>query len=602
MSGLYSKFLVRFIDSYNFMAHTTFSTLKRVVKECPLVMNVPSQRYSAADESARKMQLASRTAVLLLLGLGILLALLYLGMYPFFLEHTAGSDPVQLAWVTFFPWLSGVYQLTAWTQLPWLHTLPTNVLLLLLLALAALMMLFAMLVGQRIVRAGLTASYLRPFFWLIFTFALLFALTLVFTPISLTVVSRDMLLSTLYGRLVANYHLNPYVVPSSLSIHDNLQIIVAQLSNNGTISMPPFGPVWMDFSILIALLSRADLSAILLSFRLLGLVAHLANVVLIWSLFSSSKPSQRVIATLAYAWNPLVLLLSIAFVHQEVVCVLFILLAVLGLQRQFMLMSWIFALLAVLVNAYCLVLLPLFLRLLIRQTRFMSGLGRFFWLLGLLLVTALVIVLAYIPYWGGWGLSGIATSIGELFWPMRAINSFSAAMLALPLRLPASVLWIFYPHHWAALILILTGCFLLLSLLLADTLELVLLCNGWTLLLLIALEPVYWPWYSILPLALALCSGRRNLTQCAVLLTLGALLAYYLWQQSYLWPGQGLITIGVPFLLWGWGVFLTSALEMTLGRRNEAALDEESGPMRLIRAPWFSRPSWSSRPRRPRIR
>ena len=566
-------------------------------------MNVPTHRYSTADESAREMQLVRRAAVFLLSGLGILLALLYLGLYPFFGERTANSDPVQLAWVTFFPWLSRVYQLTVWTQLFFLHTISPSILFALLLALATLLMLLALLVGQRMVRAQLTAPYLRSAFWLILVFTLLFALILVFAPISVTIMSRDLLLSSLYGRLVANYHLNPYAVSaSSTSIHDNLQIIVAQLSNNGTLPLPPFGPVWMDCSILIALLSRADLPEILLSFRLLGLFAHLANVVLIWNLFSSSKPAQRVVATLAYAWNPLMLLLSVSFVHQEVVCVLFLLLAVLGLQRQLMLMSWIFALLAVLVNAYCLLLLPLFLRLLIRQTRFMSGTGRFFWLLGMALVTMLVIVLAYIPYWAGWGLSGIIMSIGELFWPAHAINSILAAILSLPIRLSPASLWIFYPHHWAAVVLLLAGCFLLLSLWVADTLELVLLCNGWMFLLLIALEPVYWPEYSMLPLALALCSGRRNVMQCAVLLTLGALLAYYLWQQSYLWPGQGIVTLGVPFLLWGWGVFLRSVLEMTGGGRNRSAMDEESGPMRLIRAPWFSRPSWTSRPRRPRVR
>ena len=562
-------------------------------------MNIPSHRYSTADEFARKMRLASRMAVFLLSGLGILMVLLFLALYSFLGAAATNSDPVQLAWVAFFPWLPGIYQLTAW---PWLHTVPTSMLFFLLLVLAACIMLLAMLVGQNMVRAGLTPPYLRPAFWLIFIFTLFFALILVFAPVSLTVMSRDMLLSSLYGRLVANYHVNPYINVPSISIHDNLQIIVDQLSNHGTIPVPPFGPVWMDFSILIALWSRADLPVILLGFRLLGLLAHLVNVALIWSLFSSARPSQRVVATLAYAWNPLVLLLSVSFVHQEVVCVLFLLLAVLGLQRQLMLMSWIFALLAVLVNAYCLVLLPLFLRLLIRQTRFMGCLGRFFWLLGLVAVTALVVVLAYIPYLGGWGLGGIAMSVGELFWPSYAINSLSAALLTIPIHLPAPVLWIFYPHHWAALILVLAGCFLLLSIWLADTLEMVLLCNGWTLLLLVALEPVYWPWYSILPLSLALCSGRRNLTQCAILLTLGALLAYYLWQQSYLWVGQGLVTIGVPFLLWGWGAFLRSALQVTQGRGSGGlAVDDESGPLRLIRAPWFSRPSWSSRPRRPRV-
>jgi hypothetical protein len=563
-------------------------------------MNTVSRWYATADESAGDLQRASWMAVFLLFILGVLLTLLYLGLYPFFLGNTADSDPVQLAWVTSFPWLLKVYQLTTWTQLSWFHTIYPDVLFVLPLVLAALCMLLAMLVGQWMVRAELTIPYLHPIFGLILVFTAIFSFILVLAPISSTVMSRDMLLSGLYGRLVANYHSNPYASVSSVSIHDNLQIIVSQLSDNGTIPVPIFGPVWMDFSILIALLAHADLPIILLSFRLLGLLAHLVNVALIWNLFASSKPAERIAATLAYAWNPLVLLLSITFVHPEVMCVLFVLLALLGLQRQLMLMSWIFALLAVLVNAYCLILLPLFLRLLLQQTYFMSWLRRFFWLFGLVLVTVLVIVLAYIPYWQGWGVSGIVTSVREMFWPEGAINSISAAILNLPLQFPATVLWIFYPHHWAALILSLVGCSLLLSLWFADTLELVVLCNSWALLPLVALEPVYWPWYMLLPLALALCSGRRNVTLCAVLLAFGALLSYYFWQRSYLWAGQGLVTIGVPFLLWGWGLFLLSAVYMTQAKKN--TLDEETGPMHLIRAPWYSRPSWSSRPRRPRAR
>lgn len=561
-------------------------------------MNTLSRRYTTADESARGLRMASWTAVFSLFVLGTLLALLYLGLYPFFLESTIVADPVQLAWVTSFSWLSGIYHFVTWT--PWLPAFHTDVLFILLLAVAVLCLLLAMLVGQRMVRAELTIPYLRPIFWLILVFTALFSLIMVLAPISSTMMSRDMLLSSLYGRLVANYHHNPYVSVPSTSIHDNLQIIVTQLSDNGTIPVPTFGPVWMDFSILIALLSHADLPLILLSFRLLALVAHLANVVLIWSLFASAKPAGRIAATLAYAWNPLVLILSVSFVHQEVVCVLFVLLAVLGLRRQLMLMSWIFALLAVLVNAYCLILLPLFLRLLFRQTRFMSWLERFSGLLGLIAVTALVILLAYMPYWQGWGINGIVMSIRELFWPESALNSISAAILNLPFQFPATVLWIFYPHHWAALILALIACFLLLSLWLADTLELVVLCNSWALLLLVALAPLYWPWCVMLPLALTLCSGRRNVMLCAVLLAFGALLACYFWLRSYLWLGQGLVTVGVPFLLWGWGLFLLSAQQMT--KRNKFAIDEESGPMHLIRAPWYSRPSWSSRPRRTRVR
>jgi hypothetical protein len=156
------------------------------------------------------------------------------------------------------------------------------------------------------------------------------------------------------------------------------------------------------------------------------------------------------------------------------------------------------------------------------------------------------------------------------------------------------MLWVVTPAHWAIGVLIVAGCFLLLSLWLAHTLELALFCTSWLVLLLILLLPMYWPWYIILPLALALCSANRGTVFLTVLLSLGALLCYYWWQYPNVWQGQALSTIGLPLVIWGWAEFFTSTWHMT-----RPVLPPETkkrrGISNFVRR---SRPSWLSRPDR----
>src|SRR5439155_11940089 len=115
--------------------------------------------------------------------------------------------------------------------------------------------------------------------------------------------------------------------------------------------------------------------------------------------------------------------------------------------------------------------------------------------------------LAYAPYWQGWGITGILKSLREAFLQDKAINSLDAALINLPIKLPPALDWLIEPHHWTIFAAITVGCILLLGMWLADNVELVVLFSSWVMLALLVLLPVYWPWYTILPLGLALCSA-----------------------------------------------------------------------------------------------
>ena len=494
-------------------------------------------------------------------------------MYPLLAAATPANDAAKKALVDFVPALSRFSWVSAWPWLvQWLARAPlfqiattpasngpaggvgAANLLLLLLGVSFILALIAGRIGRTIMRERLTASNIRSLLVIAILFTVCFGMTLLFIP---GVMSQDMFLYGLYGRLVTVYHVNPYATALSLYPHDLLQQGLASSVAN---ALP--GPVWIDISIVIALLSGSSVAHVIIGFRALGLAAHVGNALLIWLILAKQKPELRVSATILYAWNPLALLLVVSGMHLEVVLILFILLAIFTFQRKSFMLGWVFLIMAALINLLALLLLPLFLRLLAKEARSRLAGARLLWWLGIIGVTGLVVVLAYLPYWQGWGITGILANARQVFLQDNAVNSLDAALRNLPVHLPGVLAWLALPHHWTLLAAIVIGCLLLLGVWLTDTIHLAIVFSGWIWLTLFVLLPTYWPWYALLPLTLALCSTSRRTALLALLLALGALLSLYalLWQPA--WPGQALLSVGLPALLWGWTLFFSATWEM----------------------------------------
>jgi hypothetical protein len=240
-----------------------------------------------------------------------------------------------------------------------------------------------------------------------------------------------------------------------------------------------------------------------------------------------------------------------------------------------------------------LLLLPLFFCLLLKEARTLSSGRRAFWWLSVAGESVLVILLAYAPYWSGWGLAGLFTSMQHVFLQDNAVNSLDAALINLPVTLPPVFAWLIVPHHWTIIAVAIVGSLLLLGCWLADTVELVVLFSSWVSLALLALMPTYWPWYALVPLALSLCSVGGRTILLAMLLTAGALLSCYFWLFQPSWPGVALVTIGLPVLAWGWILFFSTTWEMTRSREPISEPAQGAKPSRR----GLSRPSWPRRGR-----
>lgn len=554
---------------------------------------VPGQQNRATPQPPiKKRSTLARRAAWKLFGLGVLLAVLYFTLYPLLAGAIPGRATAKQALYAVFPWLPRFYW-TTWASIlaqGLSHVPPFNLsskssgsyanLLLTLLIVTFIVLLFCLRIANRVTKEKLSHQDARLIFLVLFAFTAIFSIIFLVAP---AVQSPDVFLYGAYGRIVALDRLNPYVLQGT---------IAGAVGGNAS-----YGPLWIDLTLPVAVLSHGSAGSSLAAFRLLGLLAHLANTLLIWSILSRMKPQTRISGTLFYAWNPLVLLLGISEMHDTIVVVLFILLSIYFFQRKSYMLNWVFLLLAALINPLCLLLLPLALRLLWKESRAMGRGLRLLWWLAMLCLSGAIVALAYFPYRQGWGITGMLASIGKNFWPGNAINSLDAVLLHLPVASSPVLAWITASYHWMILVAIIVGIVLLFGLWLVDTLELALFFDSWIFLLLLLLAPANQPEYILLPLVLAMVSASRPTILLTILLTVGAALEYYflLWPQP--WSGLALVTLGLPVLVWGWTLFLTSSWHMAHPTDEQPPVKPPPKGFSFSR-PFWSRPSRPSWPRR----
>lgn len=225
----------------------------------------------------------------------------------------------------------------------------------------------------------------------------------------------------------------------------------------------------------------------------------------------------------------------------------------------------------------------------------MRGGRRFLWWFAITSLSAVLIVLAFAPYSRGWSLMGIVSNLEGTFIEGNAVHSLDAAILYLPMGFPLFLSWLVAPNHWTILAGITIGSLLLFGLWLADTLELVLLFSSWIFLGMTVLLPVHWPWFMLLPLALAIVSTSRYTILLAILLTMGAVLEYYFLLWPKVWSNLALVTIGLPLLIWGWTLFFSGTWLMARPKETEQQLTKSIQNFRFSRPSFPSRPSWSGR-------
>ncbi|GAC1392081.1 MAG: hypothetical protein NVS4B11_07670 [Ktedonobacteraceae bacterium] len=218
------------------------------------------------------------------------------------------------------------------------------------------------------------------------------------------VTSPDLFSYIMYARMWTLYHLNPLATVPRTVAKDPVYSYLYWKDQPSA-----YGPTWIVLSSLLQwftnlVFKTKNITALVLSLRLLGLAAHLWSVLLVWfiggqlqRLNGKDNPSLRVLATLAFAWNPLLLFEACVNAHNDTVMLLFILLGLWFLLRQSSLLSYACAAL-MLALATCLkvnvvLLIPGLLIFLWLQPRRWQALG------AVLFVYLATTIALYAPFW-----------------------------------------------------------------------------------------------------------------------------------------------------------------------------------------------------------
>jgi hypothetical protein len=405
----------------------------------------------------------------------------------------------------------------------------------------------------------------KPALKRIFAFTLLSLALLFVVP---GVLSSDLFSYAWYGRIFVVFGDNPFThVPADYAWRDGAKWL-QWVYWKETPSV--YGPVWVLLAGAVAQVSQAlggDIVNDILGHKLLASAAHLANVVLIWKIMGHVVPrywaplkaaagknwelSAQVGATIAYAWNPLMLLEFGANGHNDIIMVTFVLLAVwLHLAGKWRLAIAALAA-ATLVKLIAVLFLPGYLWLLFWQAApggALDGLPRRIWagVQALALYVGLW-VLFYLPFWEGpatlrplftgppvemfvnslgWLaryklpelVAGIADSLGlqpTEFWTARAVGW----RVEWPVRFGATAIA-------AAVALVVTWR--------ARDFPRMMVAWGWVLFAYLTVGAVwFWPWYVSWLVAVVAVIGPGRLLNATIILSASSLLLYATyWRNS----------------------------------------------------------------------
>ncbi len=153
------------------------------------------------------------------------------------------------------------------------------------------------------------------------------------------VTSQDIFSYIIYARMGVIYHLSPVTTVPLQVPHDPAYPYIYWQDQPSA-----YGPTWVIITCALqwftALFDRTSIAFMVLALRLFGLCVHLCSVFLVWSISGHLQRSnktlsaqQKMLATLAFAWNPLLLFEACTNAHNDTILLLFLFLSLWILVR-----------------------------------------------------------------------------------------------------------------------------------------------------------------------------------------------------------------------------------------------------------------------------
>jgi alpha-1,6-mannosyltransferase len=325
--------------------------------------------------------------------------------------------------------------------------------------------------------------------------------------------SIDLLSYVSHGYIGSVQGANPYVVPSSAVAATAIGPELAAHGWRPVHPVSPYGPAWTYLEVGVVALFQG-VRAQMVALKLVVVVFSLGSAALLWRTLGRVRRKQQLLGTLAYLWNPVMVVELAGEGHNDAVMVFFVLLA-LALTVQHRAVPGIAAMsLGALTKYVPLLLVPLQAVYLWRT----GGDPRRF-TVQVVLAGAIGLVLAvllFIPFWAGFNtleglwMSGQVGNTGST--PTVAKGLLSLVMPPELSRPLVSVLVVvgFATYLGAQARSV------------RDPRSLLLACAAVSTVYLLFASPNYYPWYAVLPVALLALVPDGLALQLLVAVSLGS--------------------------------------------------------------------------------
>lgn len=307
---------------------------------------------------------------------------------------------------------------------------------------------------------------------------------------------------------------NPFLQPAEAARDTAFGPKLAALAWHTTPGITPYGILWTRLEVAIAKISAGDVLAATVLFKAVAVCASLGSAWMIWLALGRICRPIQLQCTLAFLWNPLILIEFAGEGHNDAVMIFFAIAALAACATSKPTLSIVAQLLGVLSKYVSVLFLPAQLVYLWHTRRNAGRLA-----LGAVIAFAIAAGIAavlYAPLWAGLRTfegvvhRGVPISSAALFgainWVLRRspLNAVSGPLTTLLVTVP------------------LLGFVAWSSLRVQSAADLARACAWISLAYLLVASPDYWPWYACMPVALIIVGDFRRLFWLAVLMSLAA--------------------------------------------------------------------------------
>jgi alpha-1,6-mannosyltransferase len=161
-------------------------------------------------------------------------------------------------------------------------------------------------------------------------FPVAFNVLLMFVPPSTSI---DLLSYVSHGYIATELDGNPHLDPSSGVAQTSLGAELIRYGWRPVHPASPYGPVWTRVEAGMARLFDGVWAQVI-ALKLVVVAASLGSALLIWKILGDVRPEHQFAGTLAYLWNPLIVVEVAAEGHNDSLMVFFVLLALLLTIRR----------------------------------------------------------------------------------------------------------------------------------------------------------------------------------------------------------------------------------------------------------------------------